>query len=144
MIINPFFNMIGRTMIEVQGLKEGSDHVTFVCEDGSTFEFYHERDCCESVAIYSIDGDVSDLVWSPIVMAEAVSSDPPDDFVPSAHDSYTWTFYKFASGTGFVTVRWFGESNGYYSESVSYNEIVCPRVFSKVLDDKTNGAKVEN
>ncbi len=121
---NIFHNMIGRVMTEAQGVESGSDFMTLVCEDGSKFEFYHEQDCCESVSIYDVSGDPLDLVGSPIVIAEAISSeDPPTDYMPS--DSYTWTFYKFATAKGFVTVRWLGESNGYYSEGVSYRETLA-------------------
>lgn len=111
-----FPEMLGRTMVSVTGEKGGE--MTFTADNGDTFEFYYEPDCCASCAIDDIVGDLSDLIGSPILMAEEVSSD--DASAPENADSYTWTFYKFATVKGYVTVKWLGESNGYYSESVSY------------------------
>lgn len=152
-MVNVFTSMIGLTMKSVVG-SPGEDIMVFKSEDGRTFSFYHEQDCCESVSIEDVCGDLEDLVGSPLVIAEEVSSqereerltrlsDPttfrPEDLVaevaacerdepmlnqtlpPVNADSYTWTFYRFATAKGHVTVRWLGTSNGYYSESVTYH-----------------------
>jgi hypothetical protein len=102
--------------------------LTFVREDDRVFMFYHEQDCCEQVYIESITGDLADLVGTPLLKyEEAVSHDRPDDVPPDRderwNNSTTWTFYKFATIKGYVDVRWLGESNGYYSEAVSFREV---------------------
>jgi hypothetical protein len=82
---------------------------------------YHSQDCCESVYIESIVGELSDLVGSEILMAEEVSNEEYEkEHEPEYSESYTWTFYKFATIKGYVDIRWFGSSNGYYSEGVSF------------------------
>jgi hypothetical protein len=102
-------DLVGRTFTSTDGY-------SFVCKEG-TFVFYHEQDCCESVDIYDIVGDLQDLVNTPMLMAEEVQGKSPVDYECS--ESCTWTFYKFATIKGYVDIRWLGESNGYYSESVN-------------------------
>ena len=105
--------------IEVNNI-DGEDEIIFFCQDGSKYRMYHERDCCESVYIEDICGALTALIGKPLTMAEDVSNkfEPPakDDRV----DSCTWTWYKFATVNGYVTIRWYGESNGYYSEEVDF------------------------
>ena len=119
--------MIGRTISRVDGVC-GDDTMVFHAVDGSHFTFYHSQDCCESVQIEDIAGDVADLIGSPLLMAEAVDNleEPPSE----EYESCTWTFYKFRTAKGDVTVRWLGVSNGYYSEGVSYSENVAKAVAS--------------
>jgi hypothetical protein len=114
--------MIGKTMSSVTG-ETGDSEMIFVSNDNKIFKFLHYQNCCESVSIEDVAGDISDLVGSPIVMAEEVSSENIPDHSDTYYDSSTWTFYKFATMKGSVTVRWLGTSNGYYSESVSYEEL---------------------
>lgn len=118
--------MVGKTMVSVTG-GVGSGEMIFTADDGSVFRFYHSQDCCESVDIEDVCGDLNDLVGSPITQAEDVSSVTPDPVVDRAYpaESETWTFYKFATVKGSVTVRWYGSSNGYHSEDVDL-EVTLP------------------
>ena len=110
--------LVGVTMKSV--VNEGDEQLVFTTDDERRFVFYYERDCCASCHIEDVCGDLSDLEGSPIVEAEEVSN--YDHPAPEHADSYTWSFYKFRTHKGAVTVRWLGESNGYYSESVSLIE----------------------
>ena len=109
--------MLGKTFVQVSG-SVGSDEMTFVTAQGERFMFAHSQDCCESVDINDIVGDLQDLCGSPMLLAEEVQGETPVDFDEGDHESVTWTFYKFATRKGYVDVRWLGESNGYYSERV--------------------------
>jgi hypothetical protein len=114
----------GKTLKNVE---QRDDEIVFETVDGEVYKMYHEQDCCESVYIESIVGDLQDLVGAEILLAEDVENifdvlksigkeeDDDDD-----DGSHTWTFYKFATRKGYVDIRWYGSSNGYYSESVSF------------------------
>lgn len=115
----PFSTLIGKVFMEVAG-EVGSDEVVFKADDGNEYVLLHDQDCCEHVSVEDINGDLSDLIGSPILIAEEVTSNenPEGVTVPEYQESFTWTFYKIATQKGHVVIRWYGESNGYYSESV--------------------------
>ncbi len=108
-------DMIGLTFAAVV---EDGDALQFTMPDGTGFVFHHHDECCESVSLEEVIGDLADLVGSPITMAEEVSSEVIPAKDPVWDDSFTWTFYKFATTKGYVTARWYGTGNGYYGESV--------------------------
>lgn len=108
--------LLGKTLTSVE--QQCDDEILFVTESGESYLMYHEQDCCESVEIEEVIGDLKDLVGSPITMAEEVTQQGESEW-----GSQTWTFYKFATNKGYVTLRWLGESNGYYSESVYFKKL---------------------
>lgn len=111
-------DLLGRTLIDVVRVST-EDKIIFVLED-SKYALLHYPDCCESVNIEDICGDLQDLVGSPLTMAEVSTNQ--DDPKSEYDESWTWTFYRFATTKGYVTIRWYGTSNGYYSEEVSFCE----------------------
>ena len=104
--------MIGKTPVSIE---QDAEEIVFLFSDGTKGVFYHSQDCCESVYVEDVMGDWSDLIGHPILVAEERSQENPN-----ALESGTWTFYTFRGVGGSVDVRWNGESNGYYSESVDF------------------------
>lgn len=103
--------LMGHTIVDVHATE---DVIIFKRDDGNVVYMYHPQDCCESVTVEDIDGDIGDLIGT-VVEAEEVTHDGFDD---DGDTSFTWTYYKIATNNGFVNIRWYGVSNGYYSESV--------------------------
>lgn len=115
--------LAGKTIISIDGLEEGSEEATFICSDGTKFFMYHEQDCCEVVSIDDVCGDVEDLIGSPILKAEEVCNDASDVIREDADASATWTFYHIHTMRGTVTIKWYGTSNGYYSEKADFVKV---------------------
>lgn len=87
------------------------------------FVLYHEQDCCENVRVYETKGSVDCLIGAEII--EAKESEIPRPYELKDGDnieSETWTLFEFATEKGAVSFLWLGESNGYYSEPVSFSE----------------------
>ena len=105
--------MQGQTFTSVRA---DTDTVTFE-NDEVRYVLYHDQDCCESVYVEDIIGDIEDLEgWPMLISKEDTNADDPGTC--DNGESYTWTFYNFATFKGYVTIRFLGESNGYYSEDV--------------------------
>ena len=118
----------GRHIVDVTGLEHGSDEAVFVCSDGSKWRMTHFQSCCESVQIEDVIGDVADLQDATVIDARKETSETdPDDRAPDEdnryRESFTWTFYIIQTNKGAATIRWLGESNGYYSESVDFERV---------------------
>lgn len=117
--------LIGKTLTEFEHRKD-IEMILLTCSDGTTYEFAHDQNCCESVDVEDICGDITDIIGSPITLAEESTNDQSHPVDAKARqyepDSFTWTFYRIGTAKGMVTIRWYGESNGYYSESVSLYE----------------------
>jgi len=104
MMIVDFETLIGKTFKSVKQVEE--DKILF----DDTYSLHHEQDCCENVYIEDITGDLSDLEGVPILTVSEVGNRDNEK-------EETWSFYNIATIKGTVTIRFYGTSNGYYSET---------------------------
>ncbi len=111
--------LIGCTITEIE--RREDETLAFYLDNGFMLVMQHMRDCCAYATIKEICGDLKDLIGNPLLVAERVTSED-NNKIPKEErewtDSHTWTFYKFATIKGSVTIDWLGESNGYYNEQV--------------------------
>ena len=142
-----FSDLVGKTLLKIEiGV---DDFIVFYCDNGAKYKLFHKQKCRETVVIEDICGDMDDLIGSPILVAEEASNKQkrPDGVKTKTvlsiverlgttmsvwqeidtdgnpcPESATWTFYKIATFKGYVTIRFYGSSNGYYSESVSFEK----------------------
>ena len=117
--------LVGKRLVKI--VQVFDDELEFYTDNGEKYVMFHRQDCCENVTIDDIIGDLNDLVGVPILRAEKVSNYEPTSEEDKSKEADAlkwgtceWTFYKFATIKGYVDIRWFGESNGFYSTAVDF------------------------
>lgn len=76
-------------------------------------EMTHIQDCCETVYLADVVGNFEDLIGYPLLeVSESIVNIESEDI------SSTASYYNFKTLKASVQLRWVGESNGYYSETI--------------------------
>lgn len=115
MSVETITSLLGKTLTEVD--RNGDYSLSFTTSENKLVKMFHAQECCESVEIEDVCGDLQDLVGNPILKAEERTEEGTEGF-----GEFTYTFYEIATIKGSVTIRWYGTSNGYYSTSVNIEE----------------------
>ena len=110
-------NIVGATILAVEGCTVGSDSVTIRTNKGD-LRLYFDNDyygrCCVDVRVEDVTGDPADLVGAVVSVAEERVNQKGE----SGDNRTRWTFYAIRTTKGDLDLRWLGEDNGYYSVSV--------------------------
>lgn len=110
-----FSELGGKTIKSVSGLEGGSTFLCITFESGDRLKMYHQQECCEDVHIEGCQ-DVSPNELEGCVVASL------EEYTRSG-EGLGWgicqyTFYKLVTSKVDCTIRWIGESNGYYGVGV--------------------------
>lgn len=119
-MINEIENIIGATILAMEGCSIGSDSVTFRTNKGD-LRLYFDNDyygpCHVNVRVEDVTGDPSDLVGGVVSIAEERSNQEGE----RGEYRTKWTFYTIRTTKGDLDLRWLGKDNGYYGVSVRSN-----------------------
>lgn len=99
-----------------------TDTEIFLTVEDKQFAIMHMQDCCEEVYIQDITGSLNSLLNYPITMSEIITNNATPKY--KSEDSATWTFIKLATIKGYVTIRFYGASNGYYCEDAELYKLI--------------------
>lgn len=112
--------IIGSIILEVSGLSIDSREINIVTDNGE-YIMYHDQDCCECVYVDDIIGNLE--IGSKILdFIEKTNSDIEKE-EECRDESFTWTFYTIETDKGYCDIKWYGSSNGYYSERVDFEKV---------------------
>ena len=91
-----------------------SDESLLIHLNTHVLEMIHHQDCCETVYLADVVGSFEDLIGYPLLEVSESTVDTNSEDMSS-----TATYYNFNTVKASVQLRWIGESNGYYSETVN-------------------------
>lgn len=109
-----------KVLTAVRGAQQHSHEIIFTTNEGQCFIMHHRQDCCEQVWLEEVIGDISDILDSPILIAEERSNIELNS--DGYGDRQEWTFYTISTIKGTVDLRWYGYSNGYYATNVDISD----------------------
>lgn len=107
-------SIVGHVITEIVG-GESSDRITFELDNGEKYIMEHQQNCCESVSIHDIYGDLRGLVGQKVEETDEAVEDLTEDC-----ESGTMTRFIIRTNEQTVQITWHGYSNGYYGEGVSF------------------------
>ncbi len=116
--------IVGEVLTHIDiAMPANDDHeIRLETQSGRVFRIRHWQDCCEHVYIHGIDGALYRILGNPILEAthtEVEGGEP----IPQYPDSWTNTTIEFRVDGSTLVTRWIGESNGYYGETVKFEEV---------------------
>lgn len=104
-----FDELIGKTLIKIEKF---ADSLQFITSDNDWYAIFNME--LSSAEIEDVCGDLGDLLSTPILVSERV-----DEKIEYDGDTETqWSFLKFSTIKGSVTIRFYEESSPYYSASM--------------------------
>lgn len=112
------YNLIGEILTHID--TNGNDEIVLTTQSGRRIKIYHSQNCCETVCIEDTVGDFEQLLFKPLISItheEECSNDQ------EYYESCTKTDITFKVNDATVISKWIGTSNGYYSESVHWEEL---------------------
>lgn len=112
----PFSTLAG---LVLERFEVGREDIRIIASKRA-FVVNHQQDCCESVVVESVSGDPVKSFGETII--DATEHTNRDSGRCEHDESFTWTYYTIRTQSQTIVIRWYGASNGYYSESVSFWE----------------------
>ena len=124
--IVPFESLKGKTFKNII-INDSRTNISFITEDNEWYTLNHKQECCESVYLEDVDNDINELIGSKILLAELRTNTSDIHKGERDFDTYssrTWSFYTIGNINTTCVIRWFGASNGCYSEEAELKKFV--------------------